>query len=253
MERRLEIDNGRGRMLAARVHRPGGWSDGGPAAIICHGMLSSKDSPKHVGLAEGLAKRGILAMRLDFTGRGESEGSLGELTVGGQVRDLAAAVARVGQMGAGRLGLVGSSLGGTVVVLYAGRRGGVDALAALAPASRPGELLVDRMDPGEVARWERTGELPTEAGPLSWEFVEDARSQDVLDAARVIGCPAMLIHGARDDVVPRDSSLSIFESLEADGELIVVENGDHRFSDPEHLALVTERVISWLSRHLGAR
>ena len=82
---RVTFTNSRQHVLAGVLH---GALDG-VAVICCHGMLSTKDGPKHVMLTEMMAERGIAALRFDFSGRGESGGRLYDMTYSDEVDDLA--------------------------------------------------------------------------------------------------------------------------------------------------------------------
>ncbi len=251
MPDRFEMIGSRGLVLAAEAHRPAGWRPGGPAVILCHGMLSHKGSAKHVSIAEAAAGLGLLAVRFDFAGRGDSGGALADLTISGQVMDLSCVVSRVKDMGAGRLSLVGASLGGTVSVLYAGRQGGVECVAAMAAVSRPAGLFVDLLGAGQVDRWKRTGVLDTGEGPLGWGFAEDARQQDVLGAASMLRCPALFVHGSLDSTVPWQSSCDLASAAGSLARVQIVEGADHRFSEPVHLSALRTLIVDFLSRHSG--
>ncbi len=80
----VRFENARGQQLAGVLHAPETWPHG-PAVIVCHGMLSSKNSPKHTLFAQELSQRGLLALRFDFAGRGQSDGDMQEITVGREV------------------------------------------------------------------------------------------------------------------------------------------------------------------------
>lgn len=71
-EERVTFHNARKQNLVGILHRPAIKSHA--AAILCHGMESSKESEKIVTMSRRLAERGILALRFDFAGSGESEG-----------------------------------------------------------------------------------------------------------------------------------------------------------------------------------
>jgi len=245
-EQRIAFDSGRGAVLAGVVHRPEDWRAGGPAAVVCHGMLSSKDSPKHTGMARRLAARGLMALRFDFAGRGESGGTLRDLTCSGEVGDLAAAVGLVRSMGAGSVSLVGSSLGGAVAILYAGGRGEVRGIAVMASVSRPGAVLADSLGPEKMEDWRRAGVLRLEEGYLGWTFQEDASRQDVVAAASRISCPALFVHGSADEVVPPASSHELHAAAAGPKRLVVIDGADHVFSDPAHLERAVALVVDWI-------
>lgn len=70
------------------IHRPlqGKRS---PAVLVCHGFGGSKTGRFriYVELASLLAKAGIVTLRLDFRGCGDSEGNFSDTTVNSEVED----------------------------------------------------------------------------------------------------------------------------------------------------------------------
>ncbi|MBW2263271.1 MAG: alpha/beta fold hydrolase [Deltaproteobacteria bacterium] len=243
----VRFENARGQQIAGALHRPSGWAEGGPCVIVCHGMLSSKDSPKHTLFAQQFSERGLLALRFDFAGRGDSHGDMQELTVAGEVQDLAAAVALVNSMGVGSVSLVGSSLGGAVAVLHAGKFGHIASLVTLASVSRPAALFRDLLSREQIERWKTTGTHAFEEGSLGYGFYEDALTQDVLAAAARITCPALFIHGSKDEVVPPSSSQDLHDAAAGRKRLIVIDGADHRFSDTTHLKQALDLVLGWIA------
>ncbi len=105
-----------------------------------HGFMASKCQPPHrlfVQLAEALARLGIVSLRIDLPGRGDSEGDSIDLTVEG---DLAAAQQAIDVLVAQpdvdskRIGLVGISWGGVLAATLAGRDLRVTATVLLSTA-----------------------------------------------------------------------------------------------------------------------
>jgi len=135
----------RGNRLIGIVHHPRELRGEAAAAgvILCHGMESTKEGTKHRLLGERLSNRGIAALRFDFSYVGESEGDFADLTFRGEVEDLGGAWdyfrGRVG----GAIGILGSSMGGTVALLFAAVEPGVRALATIAAVARPGQILAE--------------------------------------------------------------------------------------------------------------
>lgn len=130
-----------GKKIFGVIHHP--YLENPPLVIIVHGFASSKVGTHRswVYLAESLAKGGIAALRFDFRGAGDSEGSLSEMDLEGYISDAYAALCEVKNRGFRQIGFFGSSLGGAIAVLTAGRHGGVDSLALWAPVAS-GELWV---------------------------------------------------------------------------------------------------------------
>jgi len=230
----------RGQRLQGLLHRA---AESGPAAVVCHGMLSDKSSAKLAELAGRLVTRGVSALRFDFAGRGESEGTLETLTVSGEVEDLGAAVTWLRGQGYGPLGLAGSSLGGTVALLHAARDQEIRAVATINSPARLARLHeeIDR------EAWQRDGVLVLEQGRLGYGFYEDALTHDLEAAARAAGERLLVIQGAADAVVdPTDGSLLAQAAL---CDLLVLDGADHRLTDERH----RERVLDTVTDFLAAR
>ncbi len=235
----VRLESPRGLTLAGTLHRPRGGAPAG-AAVVCHGMLSSRASAKHIALCEALARRGVAALRFDFAGRGDSEGRLEDLSYHDQVEDLGAAV----QWLRGELGLPvvlsGSSMGGAVVILYAATDPDVVAVAGAAAVGRPGS--VSGRIGADLERWERQGYVDLEGGlRLGRPLLDSAREVDVVSAAGALTCPLLLVHGAEDDVVPVAQAHEL-NRVAADGCLVVLDECDHVFSEPAHRGRLIELV-----------
>src|SRR3990172_11281278 len=81
-----------------------------------------------------LAQRGLLALRFDFSYVGESSGKFEDITYSGEVEDLKAAHALVQSRNPGKIAILGSSMGGTVALLFAAQQ---PSLAALGTGAAP--------------------------------------------------------------------------------------------------------------------
>jgi uncharacterized protein len=99
-----------------------------PAIVIFHGLLGSKDQPHQlfVKLADALVQAGIVALRIDFRGRGDSEGDSVEMTPHKDIADARKALdclEALSQVDAERLGVLGLSWGGAIAVVAMNRNG----------------------------------------------------------------------------------------------------------------------------------
>jgi len=243
------IVNPRGQRLAAVVHRPDGpWPRWG--AVVAHGMLSSKESPKHVALAGLVTDLGGAALRFDFAGRGASEGDPTDLTVSGEVADLGAAVAWLRARGVGRMVLIGSSLGGTVALLHAAADPGLAALVTVAaPAVLPTTPEAVR---GEPVRRLPGGLVETSSGETFRDaFFGDARRHDPVAAAGRVACPWLVVHGTADTVVPSQDGLQLAEAA-GRGHLVLVADADHASFSERDLDRLEAEVRAFLSERLSA-
>jgi predicted acyl esterase len=99
------------------IHRPRTPADRSrPGIAIYHGFVGSKDQPHQilVKLAEALAQVGIVSIRIDFRGRGDSEGDCVDISFEADMADARAALDHLAaqpDVDQGRLGVLGLSWG----------------------------------------------------------------------------------------------------------------------------------------------
>ncbi|MFQ5896145.1 MAG: alpha/beta hydrolase [Nitrospinota bacterium] len=225
---------------------------GCPGVVLCHGMLSHKESAKLIRFSQELARAGMWALRFDFSFLGESDGTLFEMTYEQEVEDLAAAVAFLRSRAGGRLGLMGSSMGGTVALLCAARPGGVDALATLNAVAYPGRFPRGGVaEEGELERWRRQGYIDTPLGPIGLGFFESCARQDVVGAARRLRCPSLFIHGDSDEVVDASEARDLYAAAPPEPkELLILPGADHRLTQPDDVERVARSLRAFFARCL---
>ncbi len=219
--------------------------------VLCHGMMSCREGTKQKAFARLLSESGFSVLRFDFSFCGESEGRFEEITFAQEVDDLRAAVAWVRDRGAGPVGLLGSSMGGAVALLYASREPSIKAIVTLAGVGTPAHIA-DGMEglKQKIREWKDQGYLLGAEGEPGEKFFEDARSQDVLGAARLVSAPLLVLHGSADEVVPVEDARAIHENAGGPAELRILPGVDHRFTDPEALEEALHAAREWFQRYL---
>lgn len=235
----IYFKNARGQKLAAIVEGPASSEVG---VICCHGMLSVKDGPKHSQIVSRLAEQGLRAMRFDFAGRGESEGDIYDLSYSNQIEDLRAAITWMSEQGVNRLGVFGSSMGGSVALLTAPQETQVSAVATVAAVAYP--KLLARRYPDDVANWKERGFIEIEGVQIGAQFIEDARRHDVIGAVVQAGVPLLVVHGLEDRVVPVSDADDIAAAAESVS-MCLVEGADHRFSGKRQLKVLVDDVVDF--------
>ena len=208
-----------------------------PLVVLCHGLLSHKDSSKYRQLAKVFAQRGIGSIRFDFRGCGESEGVFEEGSVSGRWRDLLRVIEWAGTLEEfnDHLGLLGSSLGGYLALLEASRNPLVRSVVVWATPSN----LVD------LAK-----RLP-EVVPfgLSRGFCENLGSIDLLSLLEGVR-RVMILHGQQDKEVPPQHASNLLAAVAEPKCLHVFENGDHRFSETKDRDQAVRYSLEWFLRYL---
>jgi pimeloyl-ACP methyl ester carboxylesterase len=181
-------------------------------------------------------------------GHGESTGRFED---GGPSRWRDDAVLALDKLTQGRQVIIGSSMGGWIMLLTAlARPQRIAALIGIAAAPDFTEdLFWDELDETERNAMMTQGYIdePGEDGSppmrLSLHLVEDGRENMILGAPIAISCPVSLLHGQRDNAVPWQRALDIAACVTSDEVRIhLVKDGDHRLSRPQDLALLTAEV-----------
>jgi fermentation-respiration switch protein FrsA (DUF1100 family) len=212
-------------------------TDTWPLVVLCHGFLSHKDSSKYKQLAQVFAREGIGTIRFDFRGCGESEGYLSESAVSGRWLDLQRVIDGVGVLAGfnGRLGLMGSSLGGYLALLEASRNLQVCCVVIWSTPSHLQELA-ERLP--EVA--------PVE---MSRESYEDLRRVEVLSRLETVE-RVLIVHGQKDRQVPAEHASKLLAALKQPKALHLLKNGDHRLSQAEVREEAIRLSLDWFRRFL---
>lgn len=234
--RPLEMEGSQGR-LAGFLHVPRGWPEA-PCVILCHGLLSSMESPKFRVLAEELRRRGLAALRFDFAGCGASEGDLRRTTVSGRVDDLQRVIHSLREdLGhRGPMGLMGSSIGGFVCLLTLGERSDISSACVWATPFAPRELV--------ALRGHR------ETLELDETFFKDLTNHSLQAMASKIH-HLLVIHGEKDELVPAQHALRIHDIASEPKQVSLIPGADHRFTDPAHRHQAMRMTLKWFSTHLG--
>lgn len=249
MEQHVTFTNSRGERLAGVLHSPPRAANGF-GVILCHGMESSKESLKCVLLGESLSRAGFTVLRFDFAGAGDSSGNFESITCTRQVDDLRAAHGWLKERGSTRVGIMGSSMGGTTALVYAGAEEGVDALVTLAAPIDPRQLIERDFPPKAMALWRAQGFIEFNGHRLNTDFLEEALTIDVAGAVAEITCPVLVIHGDADTTVPAAQAHALHAALSGEKELCILPGADHRFTREEDRDTALARAEEWMARHL---
>jgi pimeloyl-ACP methyl ester carboxylesterase len=216
----------------------------GPGIVFLHGLNSDRRGNKANALQAYCSARGYSFLRFDMFGHGESSGRFED---GGPTRWRDDAVALLDAVTDGPQILVGSSMGGWVMLLTAlarpQRMGGLIGIAAAPDFTA--DYASRSLTPAQRTAFERDGyvDLP----PLGDErpmrigrhLVDDGNRNLLLTGPIPLACPVRLLHGQRDDSVPWQLSMQLADTITGgDVEVTLVKDGDHRLSTPRDLALL---------------
>ncbi len=203
---------------------------------------------KATALEASCRENGRAFLSFDYTGHGESSGEFTEATIGGWRDD---AVAVLDELTDGPQILVGSSMGGWIMLLAAlVRPQRIAGLVGIAAAPDFTEELMWRRYGTEIRDtllrdgiYYEPSEYDDEPYPITLGLIEEGRDHLLLEKPIAIHCPVRLFHGRRDQSVPWTTAPRIAEKLLAeDVRVFTVKDGDHRLSRDNDIALLCAAV-----------
>ncbi len=196
--------------------KPDGNAGRHPVVIMAHGHGGSRDEAGGFSaVAEGLAHAGIASLRMDFSGCGASRESFRHNTLDNMVADVGAALDWVRSrpdVDATRIGLLGYSMGGRIVMMIAGPERPA-AVALWAPVADNGAATMEAFVGGSAA-WRRLKDIAGRDGfvvfTTPWGQQQElshgwfANLESSRPGAAFAGHrgPLLLVYGEADNTVP---------------------------------------------------
>ena len=247
-ERAFRLENEAGLPIRGDVRRPAG---GGPfpTVVILHGFKGFKDWGMFPPTARGLAARGIASVSLNTSMNGVEDDlteftdleAFSRNTARREVRDVTRVLDAIeggeidASLDAGRLGLLGHSRGGGIVLLVAGSDPRVRCVvtwASIATFFRWTDRAKDE--------WRRSGRLDVpnaRTGQLMWldrEVLDDMEASreeyDVPAACGRIKAPLLAVHGELDEAVDAgDAERIVAATGSVDRQAHVIPKTGHTF------------------------
>jgi pimeloyl-ACP methyl ester carboxylesterase len=216
--------------------------------VFLTGFVSDMTGGKAVALERFCGDRGQAFLRFDYRGHGASSGRFRDGTIGAWAED---AVAVIDRLTEGPQILVGSSMGGWIMLLAAlARPRRIHGLVGIAAAPDFTEdLMWARFTPEIRRRIEREGvyylasDYGEEPYAVTRELIEEARRHLLLRDTIPLACPVRLIHGLEDPDVPWQTALTLAGQLAStDATVTLIKAAGHRLSEPENIARIAAAV-----------
>ena len=267
---KFEVD---GIPLAGTFYTKDGVSGRIPGVVLAHGFAGAR-YPK---MAAHFAGLGCGVLSLDFRGYGESGGERGRVIPSELVSDVSGSLswlAEQPQIDPERLGVVGSSLGGSIAIMIAAEDDRIKVCVAGCPLGHGDSTLRKLYDTDEkFDRFMKTVEEKKKSGELipryeivlipenlrhalppgtPMEFFADTvygfLSLNPLETvSQIEPRPLLIIHAEDDHVVPVDDARDLGARAGKNCELDIIPTGDHFIFNMDE---VTEKIGRWLERHL---
>jgi pimeloyl-ACP methyl ester carboxylesterase len=223
----------------------------GPAVVFLGGFKSDMGGTKAVFLEEWARAQGRAFLRFDYSGHGESSEAFTDGAIGDWFEDACAALGLL----AGKVVLVGSSMGGWISLLVA--RAMPERVAGLVTIAAAPDFTEDSMwagfsDAQKAELMAGQVALPSEYGEpyiITRRLIDEGRTRLVLRDPLPLPFPVRFLQGTADADVDMSVALRLLDQATGpDMRLTLVKGADHRFSDDSCLELIGAAVTDVLKQ-----
>lgn len=227
-----------------------------PFVLLCHGFTGTKIEPHRIFVktAEALTNAGIGALRIDFRGSGDSEGSFKDMTLEGEISDAMVAIDYLLNnefVDKEKIGILGLSMGGAVASMVSGRNNHIKS-CVLWSAVCHFDIFFNR-SPEEMGKIKDYGDfLDLGGNPVGKQFLAEIATKKPLEEIKRRPLPVLIIHGSGDFVVPIQHAYDYFNGLKDTHKvkLEIIEQADHTFNSIEWETQVINKTVEWFKNTL---
>lgn len=241
-----------------------------PAVVMNHGHGGGRQEGGGFGkLASALAEAGIMSIRMDFPGTGDSKEPFTEGTLTNMISDSdASLVFMLANFPAdpSKLGILGYSMGGRIALTIAQQPNSpYEAVGLLAPSANPGKGLL-LFFAGSEAEYERLyAEASTDKGyadyttqygqqqQLSKVWFDEMLASSPLDGISAYTGAMLVVHGDKDTVITPEENAAVVAAYPA-ASIVTVPEADHGYGfysdQPEVTKLVQDSFATFFSENL---
>ena len=216
----------------------------GPLIVFLPGYMSDMAGGKATAVFDWAVANNRSCLLLDYSGCGHSEGEFKDGTLSRWRDDVLGVIAHIG---ADKIVLIGSSMGGWLMLLIGlvlgDRLSGMIGIAPAPDFTRWGFTDAQR----DTIRKDGVLLQPNPYGPdatPTWAgLYDDGVKHEMLGAPIAIHCPVRILQGQMDTDVPWKIALKLAEALQSnDVRVTLIKDGDHRLSRDADVALLIDAV-----------
>ena len=254
MEKRFKLTNEYGIELRGSFKSPANFKGKMPVVIMASGYGGSGSRSRTWSVLEKrLLSAGICTVLFDYTGQGNSQGNIRDLVPFRAVNELKMFVDEVTQIGSvdkTRVGLLGSSFGGLVSLIYCANYTGIKLLGLKSPVSDYAEVRELQLGTHGIQKWRDQGIIVLDGIESKYEFYVQSKAINVYtNLAGSIEIPCLIVHGDADTNVPVTQSKLLHERL-PNSELRIVSGANHGYKEGNSFEMMVNHFVSWFSANI---
>ena len=254
-----------GVQVCALLHEPRGVATA--SVVLAHGITVDKDengeSQAGVGafvqLAQALCNAQCNVLRFDFRGHGESEGSPEDMTIAGELLDLAASMEYARKHWPLPTALVAASFGAAPAVMYAADRHDIPCMVLWNPVLDLKKTFLEPILPWATQSFNKEGyELLEEHGYLLLDgffklgraLIDEMKTIRPFEYMERILCPVLTLHGEQDTYVPYTVAEK-YARCNSRSQFVAVPDSEHGFGRTEDRQFLIPTTVDWVRRHVS--
>ena len=213
--------------------------------VFIHGYGSDMEGEKAKQIEKFAKKEKVSFVRFDLRGHGKSDGQFDELLISDWKNDV---IDIIDKITTGKQVLVGSSLGGWLMILAAKRRvSRIKGIIGLAAAPDFTKDIYSEFKENAKKKLNAKGHIKIKKWGLVYNFTKkffiDGKKNFVLNKKFNFRKPMILIHGIKDEVVSLKKSFEILNNTTSKNIILkFIKNGDHRLSSKGDIKIILSSI-----------
>lgn len=228
------------------------------AVVMMHGLSSSKEEPIYSVLCSRLLPLDVNCFRFDFRGHGKSSGAPEEMTIRGEVDDIAASLHLVRKRWQLPVSILAASFGAATTLTYLQKYGteGIESLVLLNPVLDLERTFLKPELPWAQRSFHAEGfRSLNEKGYLlidgnfrmGKDVVEEMKTVRPYETLRSTSLPTLTLHGDQDTFVSYDIAKQ-YGFPNAQSRFVSIPGAEHGFGRPEETRLVADTIADWFAQ-----
>ena len=261
----LNIPSARGSQLNSLIVE---GNQGGPLIMMIHGFKANRtEDGRFLQTAQALAEDGFNSIMFSQAGCGESYEEFIDYTLDNSLSDMEACLAWMKEhyhTDDAHTGLIGYSMGGRLVSLFAERHPEIRTLALWAAASvldmsadfLGNDIHVLRTEAAEKGWCSFYNAFDGQTLQMNGILLDNLAQYDPLESLKKYQGDALVIHGSQDITVDKAASFAAYGALQSaeHRKLYIIDGADHGFgawdNRPDLSEKLTGETISFFRKYL---
>ena len=149
-----------------------------------------------------------------------------------------------------RLGLLGLSLGGSIVSCVSWQDPGIKAVALWAPVADIPGVFQANLEPEKMEQLSQTGSYDYNGDVVGMNFIQEIGKFKPVEEISKFKGPVLIIHGDADELVPIENAMKLQKALQGREKLIIIKGAGHTFDSEVWEKQVIETTAGWFKEVL---